>query len=319
MLKKKSLLCNLNYFYWLKHQKSKLAGRSKVIETSKGPVEYYIYGKNGPAVIGIHGTPGSIFQCEYIFHGLKDTGFRLISWGRPGYLKTPLNGNLTYKDQADLMAALLDSLNIKSAGVIGYSCGCPIAIEFAAKHPDKADAVILDSPAAFKISWNPSNFLGKLSAKIIFSNFGSWVTSLISIIFPYYNILYVIDRMSDESLIQNLKTSYETYKDKQLRYLILEYLVDEFAPYNMVKEGCINDKIQCNNIGEFEFKNIKSPTLILHGSKDGEIPLSHSQYIKNKLPHAELLIIKDASHLLLLKDQELVIKNKLEFLKKHLL
>jgi pimeloyl-ACP methyl ester carboxylesterase len=319
MLKKKSLLYNLNYFYWLKYQKLKIADRSKVIETSKGPIEYYIHGKNGPAIIGIHGTPGSIFQCEYLFHGLKERGFRLISWGRPGYFKTPLNNNLSYEDQADLMAALLDSLNIKSAGIMSYSCGGPIAIEFATRHPDRTDAVILDAPAAFKISWKPTTFIGKLSAKLIFSNFGSWLTSLTYSIFPYYNILYLINRMSDESLIKDMKTTYKIYKDKELKHLILEYLIDGFAPYSMIKKGCINDNEQCLNIDKFDFKNMKQPTLLLHGTSDGEIPLNHSEYIKSKLLNAELFIIENANHLTLLKHKELIINKKLEFFKKHLL
>ncbi|HJO94888.1 MAG TPA: alpha/beta hydrolase [Victivallales bacterium] len=317
-MKKKSLLYHLNYYYWFKYQKSKLDSRSRIIETSKGPIEYYIHGDSGPAVIGIHGTPGSIFQCEYLFYGLKNAGFRLISWGRPGYLKTPLNGNLSYKDQADLMAALLDSLKIKSAGIISYSCGGTIAIEFATRHPGRTDAVILDAPAAFKISWDPCTFIKKILAMIIFNNFGSWMTALLSSVFPYGNILYLINRMSDESLIKDMKTSYLIYKDKKLRYLILEYLIDGFAPYSMIKKGCDNDRIQCLNIDKFDFKKMKQPTLILHGTKDGEIPLNHSQYIKSKLSNVELFIIENANHLVLLTHKKLVINKKKQFLKEHL-
>ncbi len=45
-------------------------------------------------------------------------------------------------------------------------------------------------------------------------------------------------------------------------------------------------------------KNIKVPTMIIHGRKDPYIPLEHSHRLKNEIENAQLRIIEDGSHFL---------------------
>ncbi|MCL5743645.1 MAG: alpha/beta hydrolase, partial [Acidobacteria bacterium] len=53
------------------------------------------------------------------------------------YLRTPLQSGRTYRDQAHLFAAFLDSMEISQAVVMGISAGGPAALEFAREHPGK--------------------------------------------------------------------------------------------------------------------------------------------------------------------------------------
>ena len=54
----------------------------------------------------------------------------------------------TIADMADWTAALLDAAGVPKRGLIGHSMGSLIAIETAARHPDKVSALSLIGTAA---------------------------------------------------------------------------------------------------------------------------------------------------------------------------
>jgi pimeloyl-ACP methyl ester carboxylesterase len=105
--------------------------------TSRGLVEYDMYGTAGPVVLSIHGGFGGADQGRLFASWLQDNGFRILSPSRPGYLGTPLESGKTYFEQADLLAALLDYLKIDKVGLLAYSAGSPVAYSFAARYPDR--------------------------------------------------------------------------------------------------------------------------------------------------------------------------------------
>jgi 2-hydroxy-6-oxonona-2,4-dienedioate hydrolase len=71
------------------------------------------------------GTPGpGFFQPS----DWLESGFGIISVSRPGYARTPLSSGETAEDQADLIMALLDFLDIEKVGVAAYSGSGPVGL-----------------------------------------------------------------------------------------------------------------------------------------------------------------------------------------------
>jgi len=66
-----------------------LAGRSQIIETRYGPIEYADVGKGTP-LLAIHGAGGGFDQGLDNAFAMIGPGFRLISPSRFGYLRTPV-------------------------------------------------------------------------------------------------------------------------------------------------------------------------------------------------------------------------------------
>ena len=98
---------------------------SKVVATSRGPVEYAEIG-HGPPALYMHGTPGGYDQGYLVLRAeYPDEGppFRAIVPSRPGYLRTPIDAGGTFAEQADTIAALLDSLRVARVAVVGISGG----------------------------------------------------------------------------------------------------------------------------------------------------------------------------------------------------
>ncbi len=91
----------------------------------------------------VHGSPGGYDQGMLVAKFLNDSRFSFICMSRPGYLRTPLATGKTPEEQADMYAALLNALGIQKAAIMGISGGGPSALQFALRHPDRCNGLIM--------------------------------------------------------------------------------------------------------------------------------------------------------------------------------
>ncbi|MEQ4720677.1 hypothetical protein [Nonomuraea sp. B19D2] len=103
----------------------------RTAKTPLGPIEYDLYGTEGPVVLSVHPGLGGADQGRLFANWLQRDGFRILSPSRPGYLGTPLESGRTNEEQADLLAALLDELGVDRVGVLAISAGSPVGYTFA--------------------------------------------------------------------------------------------------------------------------------------------------------------------------------------------
>ena len=87
--------------------------------------------------------PGMHDGVLNMFDSFVEKGFKVLAPSRPGYGRTP--AVFSYAQQADVMSALLDVLQITKVSVYGVSGGGPPAIQFAARHPEKCSSLILEA------------------------------------------------------------------------------------------------------------------------------------------------------------------------------
>lgn len=136
----------LFYRYDSKRTRARLSETGRVIGTPFGPVDIAELGRGEPVIV-LHGTGGGFDQGLDMTAALADEGFRLIAPSRFGYLRTVLPMDASAAAQGDMAAAVLDSLGIERAAVIGISAGAWPALHFASRHPARCRAVILMVPA----------------------------------------------------------------------------------------------------------------------------------------------------------------------------
>jgi len=108
---------------------------SKTVKTTCGIVEYMEFGI-GPVVVALHGAMGGYDQSLILAQTIGGAGYRYIAVTRPGYLGTPIDSGISPEQQGDLIAALLDEIGIKKAGIIAVSGGGPSAVQFGIRHSD---------------------------------------------------------------------------------------------------------------------------------------------------------------------------------------
>jgi pimeloyl-ACP methyl ester carboxylesterase len=65
------------------------------------------------------------------------------------------------------------------------------------------------------------------------------------------------------------------------------------------RAGIENDWLQFGGIDSLELEKIRTPTLVINGSADIDVPPLHSEYAAAKIPGAERLTMDRGTHLCL--------------------
>lgn len=108
---------------------------------------------SGPAVLLIHGQPGSAVDWSGV-RGRLRTRYRTLTPDRPGYGNTGGRA-VGLVANAEAMGELLDDLDVADAVVAGHSWGAGVALALAQHHPDKVRRLVLVCPVTpnDRIGW----------------------------------------------------------------------------------------------------------------------------------------------------------------------
>lgn len=112
------------------------AKAGKYIATRGIKIYYETYGKGEPLLM-IHGNGGSISNFKYQIAFFQKHYKVILADSRAQGKSIDTSKTLNYEMMADDMNALLDSLHIKSANVIGWSDGAINGLLLAIRHPEK--------------------------------------------------------------------------------------------------------------------------------------------------------------------------------------
>ena len=105
---------------------------------------------DAPAVVLLHGFGSSLQTWDVWAKGLAAT-HRVVRIDLPGSGLSPPDPAHDYRDERslDMLIALMDSLGLQRASLVGHSMGGRIAWTFAAKFPERVDKLVLVAPDGF--------------------------------------------------------------------------------------------------------------------------------------------------------------------------
>lgn len=310
--------CDANYTDWFDSWTSRLYAGSTVVDTAEGPTEYTIIGDSGPVLAFMHGGPGDYYSAIAYLSDLMDKGFRCLTWSRPGFLRTPLSTGTTPETQADALAALLDTLSIDSVGMIGSSAGGPPAYQFAIRHSDRTWALVQTDGVsqAYGPAANPKPGV-ETWVYLLQQDSGMW---LYNAMFSYANLgtarqfLGMMSLLDDE---QNDALAASVVADKK-KFDVLGKILLSMAPNSLLRAGTFNDLNNYADMPPMPLEKITAPTLIVHGTADGDVPPADATYAASKIPGSELYWVENGVHVTTLSENSEAAMNKiLNFLKQH--
>ncbi|HKT38000.1 MAG TPA: alpha/beta hydrolase, partial [Ktedonobacterales bacterium] len=266
----------------------------RTVNTARGPVQYDLYGSQGPVVLSLHAGLGGADQGRLFASFLQGDGFRILSPSRPGYLGTPLSSGKTLEEQADLFAALLDTLKIEKVGVLSASAAGPVAYTFVARHPERVWGLVAIDTVSRP---DPGGTFGGSGLQTAFLNtIGQKLAKLTAQISLQTVVTQTLDETTKYSSAQKEQRAAYIMNTPHMR-AFFEALFNTTFPYDKRTAGTNNDAEQSQGMQSFSFASITAPSLIVHGTQDGDVPFADGVYAAEHIPGAQHYWMENGGHL----------------------
>lgn len=254
---------------------------------------------DGRIAIVAHGTPGSRYQGIPLHDAAEASGWRLIFPDRPGYGQTsPLAGSALpdegFHSWNNDALAVLDHLGVDKAAVVGISGGGGYALALATQSPARVARLVLvcamvpGTPRAClrqrirvvsilyaTARWAPRIAGAMLAGTGIFAHARSNSTSA----WPAADQAV----MNDPAAKANSELDAREAKSQGTAAAVADlrrYCLELPAP----------------------LESINVPTVFLHGSADGNVPLDVALRAHRMIPGSALEVVTGAGHLFLVHD-----------------
>lgn len=184
----------------------------------------------------------------------------------PGHGRSSgVEGLRSVQDYADFTVHLMDTLQMKSAVIGGWSMGGAIAMDLALRHPSRVEALLLVATAAR------------------FAVTDDYIKQLWSVMMGRAPQAFVTDAFAPRTVKENFDAVRESWME--------QIKTDPRVRYTDIR-ACAQVDL-CDSIAK-----IDKPTLILAGAEDNRVPPAAAELIQGKIKGSQLHVIADAGHMI---------------------
>ena len=226
---------------------------------------------SGETLVFIHGLSDSLLYWEYLASNLKDQ-YQVLRVDLRGHGGSELKDDeLTIGLFADDLHSLLRELNIGKVGLIGFSLGSAVALDFAIRYPQMVSSLVLMS-SFYRVDEHLENIFNQFK-NALDNGFGDFY----DLILP---MVLCPDVINDN--LENLEA------------------LKEFALLSANTQAYIQ---ACDAGLDFDVEDklsqIDVPTLILAGKYDEITVLESQKELQRKITNSKLIVFDDVKHNLL--------------------
>lgn len=274
--------------------RARTKGRSQIIQTRLGALEYAISGQGPPALM-VHGTGGGFDQGLNFAAPLAARGWQVIAPSRFGYLQSSFPENPSSEHQADVFVDLLDALGIDRAPILGGSAGALSAMQFAIRHPDRCSALVAIVPAAYAPGRPPVRPPNPLAQAIIEYGLRSdllfWLGMRLN-----EDAMFAALLATDPAIVRAADAA------EQIR---AQTILRDILPVSDRARGLLNDAHLAGSPAPMALEQIRAPTLAISLADDRFQTLAAAQHIANTAPGAELITYDSGGHIWIGHNEEM--------------
>lgn len=255
---------------------------SRFMEVNGIKVHYKTWGEGSRNFILLHGFGASLFSWREVALPLSDYG-TVTAFDRPafGLTERPITwqGENPYSSssQVDIVLGLMNELGISKAILIGNSAGGTVSMQFALKHPERVEALILADPAVYAGGGAPS-----------------WVRPILHT--PQMDHLGpLLARQIQSQGVEFIKTAW--HDPSRITADILEGYQKPLLAENWDK-ALWNLTLASEESGLAEkLQDFTMPILVITGDDDRIVPTEQSVRLAEELPNSVLKVIPQSGHL----------------------
>jgi pimeloyl-ACP methyl ester carboxylesterase len=256
---------------------------------------------DGRAVLVHSGTPNSRLLYEPAVRLAHRQGIHMICYDRPGYGGSDRDPGRSVASCAHDVRTIADALGIERLAVWGISGGGPHAIACAALLPDLVPAVAVLASIA---PWGAEGL-------DYFEGMGRENVEDVELI--------IRDRVAGrakleqervESLAATPETIYTTMEtllspvDREALTPTLTKFLYQATQLGLAPgaDGWWDDDVAFVEPWGFEFEQIRTPVLLLHGRQDRFVPFTHGEWLARHIPGVEPRLLDEDGHLTLIEN-----------------
>ena len=234
-------------------------------------MHYHDVGEGVPVVL-VTGFSGDTTFFKGLIPDLVDEGYRVITFDHRGAGLTsyPMEKGIHAQTMVDDLAALVDYLGIRKAHYLGWSLGAHVMQEYAVQFPERLLSLTLVSAYPYHPA-RSSYFMNGICDCALRGGPPEYI-SMMTNAFCF-----------TEDFFMGLEE-----KGRKLRSL------DGLNPRGL--------KMQMNALDEFDtrdkVKDIKAPTLSIHGLSDIMVEPKLGDYISDRIPDCKVMRIENVGHVI---------------------
>ncbi|WP_055446422.1 alpha/beta fold hydrolase [Lacinutrix mariniflava] len=269
---------------------------------SKEPVDlfYEDYGEGQPVIL-IHGWPLSRKSWEHQVWKIVEAGYRCISYDRRGFgtSSSPWDG-YDYSSLASDLNAIIEALKLEKAVLVGFSMGGGEVVRYLTDFGDakieKAALISSIIPLVKQKSDNPEGV-------------------------PESALKGIQDALENDRVgfLKEFHKGFYNFEENEKAGRISQAVLDyDFSVASHASPRATIEAALAWMHTDFrpELKNVKVPTLVVHGDADGTVPIETSaEQAAKGIENATYKVIKGAPHGLNVTHKEELNTILLDFLK----
>jgi pimeloyl-ACP methyl ester carboxylesterase len=276
----------VSYFNEANYLRESITGvESRSLQIAGHRVHYLVEGPaGGPAVVLVHGLGGSAEEQSNLSHVFVNAGFRVYRPDLLGYGRSEKPADFSYsvRDQADLVAAFMDTLELKQVSLGGTSMGAWIVQLVAARQPERVRRLMLfDAVGLHEApSWDTRLFTPTTPAEI---------DQLDALLMPHPPVVPGF-------------VARDILRFSNQRAWIIHRAVDSMLSGQDTTDALL--------------PQLKMPVLIVWGAEDRIAPLSQGERIHQLVPQSELAVFAGCGHLAQMQCTAQIGPKVVEFMKR---
>jgi pimeloyl-ACP methyl ester carboxylesterase len=249
--------------------------------TVEGTRLHFLIKGAGPAVVLIHGNPGSGQDWVRLFGPLA-AHHKVVAFDRPGHglSQRPKRGDTTVEVQARLLHEALKQLHVERPIIAGHSWGGALALVYAINYPEEVAGVVLAAPAVYESQ-----------------GIGSLVTDLPAVPVIGDAANSVLTPLFGTSIVRSeLKKAFspDPVPENYLRSVLAEWTKPEKVKWYSMDDALLNDSLK-----KFSprYPEIRVPVSILTGDSDLCVSKKdNAERLHQALPKSNLIVLPKTGH-----------------------
>jgi pimeloyl-ACP methyl ester carboxylesterase len=257
---------------------------------------------SGYPILCLHGHPGSGRSMSVFTKHLAQR-FYTIAPDLRGYGQSKTRENFVMLDHLEDLQGVLEQYGIDRCLILGWSLGGIIALELAARFPDRVSGLILIATSARPWADHP-----KISLQ---DNLFTAIAGILNAVRPGWQ--WNIDTFAKRSLFRYLV---QHHTPATYRYIASDAM-SAFLNTSLAANRALNAALSQGYYRVQNFENISCPVLMLAGEHDRHITAISSVETAKNLPNCEWKVYPETAHLLPWEIPETILDDIDQWLNQH--